>query len=101
MLESGPRASGRDEAGHPATIAATTVSEPRVDADFADEHVDGGHQVGVQFLGPYLAYAGVDSAAGVSSQGHQRLVVADIPRRTPHRLEPLPHRQHQVGPADQ
>ncbi len=34
--------------------------EPRVDADFADEHVDGGHQVGVQFLGPYLAYAGVD-----------------------------------------
>jgi hypothetical protein len=34
-------------------------------------------------------------------QRHQRLVLAHVTRRAPRRLEPAPHRQHQLRPAHQ
>ena len=100
-FEAGPRAARGDQSRHPAPVAAAAVTDPRVDADLADEHVDGRDQVGVEFVDADLAHGGVDRADGRCAQRHQRLVLAHVARRTPGVLESLPHRQHHLGAADQ
>ncbi|CAG7167689.1 hypothetical protein PICSAR252_01700 [Mycobacterium avium subsp. paratuberculosis] len=101
MLEPRPGTPGGDQAGHPPAVAAAAVADARIHADLADEHVDGGHQVGVQLLGPDLAHRGVDVAAGIAGQRQQRLAVPHVTGRAPGRFQPLPHRHHQVGAAHQ
>jgi hypothetical protein len=100
-FEAGPRAAGGDQPRHPASVAAAAVADPRVDADLADEHVDGRHQVCVELVGANLADGRVDCTGRRRAQRHQRLVLAHIASRTPGVLEALPHRKHHLGPADQ
>src|SRR5574337_1144381 len=61
----------------------------------ADEHVDGGHQVGVQFVRPDLTHLGVDRAVRHGVQRHQWLALPHVTCRAPGVAQPLPHRQHQ------
>src|ERR1700738_3232784 len=85
----------------PTPVAAATVADPRVDTHLADEHVDCGHQVGVDLVVPHLAHTRVDVTRRHPTQRHQRLVLTHITGRAPGRLESLPHRHHQLGPPDQ
>ena len=59
-LESGEGPPGGDQARHPTAVTASTVPGPGVYADLADEHVDRGHQVGVQLIDPYPAHPRID-----------------------------------------
>ena len=59
-LEAGPRAARGDQARDPPPVAAAAVADARIDADLADEHVDGRHQVGVEFVDAHRAHRGVD-----------------------------------------
>src|ERR1700728_2638381 len=101
VLESGPRSSGRDQTGDPPPVTAAAVTEPWVHTHLTDEHVDGRHQIDVEFVGLDLAHTRVDRTGRHRGQRHQRLTLTHIARRSPGRLEPLPHWHHQLGPADE
>src|SRR5277367_1025835 len=58
VFEAGPRPSGPDQTGNPPPVTAAAVTESWVDTHLADEHVDGRHQIGVEFVGLDLAHTG-------------------------------------------
>src|ERR1700753_3863524 len=51
---------------------APAVAKPGVDTHLSDEHVDGRHQIGVEFGGLDLAHTRVDRAGRHRGQRHQR-----------------------------
>src|ERR1700736_3482885 len=72
--------------------APATGAGPRVDTPLADEHVDCGHQVGVDLVVPHLAHTRVDATRRHPTQRHQRLVLTHITGRAPGRLRGPPNR---------
>ena len=100
-LEMGIGATTGDQVGNTAPVTASAVTGPGVDPDFGDEHVDRRDQVGVQFVNPDPPHTPVCGAPRPAAQRQQRLTFPDVARRTPHRFQALPHRDHQFGVADQ
>jgi hypothetical protein len=88
-LKAGEGASGRDQTGHPTAVTAPTVTGPWIYADLADEHVNRGHQIGIEFLDPHPPHPGVQGAPGARPQRHQRLPIPDVSRRAPTVLQPI------------
>ena len=72
-----------------------------IDADLADEHVDGGHQVGVEFLHAHRTHRRVDRALRGGGQCHQGLTVTHVAGGAPGVFEAAPHRQHQLRAPDE
>ena len=85
-LEPGPCPARGDESGDAAPVPAATVAEPRVDPDLADEHVDGGDQVGVEFVHPHGTHRRDRRRMRRGVQRHQRLMLTDVTGGTPRRL---------------
>jgi hypothetical protein len=100
-LEAGPRAARRDQPGDPAPVSATAVTDPRIDADLADEHVDRRDQIRIEFVDAHRAHCRVHRGLRRGAQRHQRLLLTHIARRSPHVLKSAPHRHHEFGAAHQ
>ena len=100
-VETCPCAPGGDQARDPPPIAATAVADAGIDADLADEHVDGGHQVRVEFLHPHGTHRRVDRALRCGGQCHQGLTVTYVAGGAPGVFESAPHRQYQLRAPDE
>ncbi len=90
VLDPGEGPPGPDELRHPGPVGGAAVAGRRRDPHLLGEHGDArGHQH-VQLIRPYPADQRVRRARGRPGHGQHRLHGADVPRRSPVRLQQPP-----------